>query len=144
MNQLTFILIATLMTILCLGLQAGVGVYAVQLARKLVFPAGHHDGESPIRRFWAIAFVMLVLTLGNFLQIIVWAVLYLYLGEFERFNDAFYFSGVTFTSLGYGDITLSEAHRGLSPVQAANGLMMFGVSTAILFAVIQNQRHGDD
>lgn len=139
MDYITFILTATLMTLLCLSLQAIVGVYAVHLFR--VYASKQSVAQSLIQSFTAIALVMLLLMLGNLLQIIAWAYLYIYLGEFQTFKDAFYFSGVTFTSLGYGDIILSEVHRGLSPIQAANGLMMFGVSTAILFAVIQNHKH---
>lgn len=138
MEHLTFLSIATAMTVLCLSLQSIVGVYAVQIFRGYAHKGDH--AHSHIKSFTAIALVMLILMLGNLLQIIAWAYLYIYLGEFSAFNDAFYFSGVTFTSLGYGDITLSETHRGLSPIQAANGLMMFGVSTAILFAVIQNYK----
>ncbi|WP_246737506.1 potassium channel family protein [Nordella sp. HKS 07] len=48
-----------------------------------------------------------------------------------------YFSGVTFTSLGYGDVVLDGQMRPLGPLQAANGLMMFGITTALFISVIQ-------
>jgi CBS domain containing-hemolysin-like protein len=48
-----------------------------------------------------------------------------------------YFSGVTFTSLGYGDVVLPRQVRLLAPLQAANGLMMFGISTALFIACVE-------
>ncbi|MDB5376462.1 MAG: hypothetical protein JWR00_908 [Rubritepida sp.] len=48
-----------------------------------------------------------------------------------------YFSGVTFTSLGYGDVVLQGRTRLLAPLQAANGLMMFGITTALFIAAVQ-------
>ncbi len=65
------------------------------------------------------------------------AVLYLWLGEFESLERALYFSTVTFTTLGYGDITLQEGWKLLSSLEAANGIILFGVSTAFVFAVIR-------
>ena len=50
---------------------------------------------------------------------------------------AVYFSFVTFTTLGYGDITLSEGWRLLSGIQALNGILLVGWSTALIFAVVQ-------
>jgi len=87
------------------------------------------------RRF---AVLMVVLLLGNVVQIGIWGVLYWILKAFEDFETALYFSGVTFTTLGYGDVVL-KGHYGrlLAPVQAANGVMMFGVTTAAFFAAIQ-------
>ena len=49
-----------------------------------------------------------------------------------------YFSGVTFTSLGYGDVVLDGRMRLLAPLQAANGLMMFGITTALFIAAVQH------
>lgn len=46
-------------------------------------------------------------------------------------------STVTFTTLGFGDITLDENWRLLSSFEAANGLLMFGWSTALIFAAVQ-------
>jgi voltage-gated potassium channel Kch len=50
---------------------------------------------------------------------------------------ALYFSTVTFTTLGYGDITLQERWQLLSSFEAANGIILFGVSTAFVFVAIR-------
>lgn len=62
----------------------------------------------------------------------VWALAFLAVGEFDTLEAALYFAIVTFTTLGYGDITLSQSWRLLSGVCAANGLLLFGLSTAFL------------
>jgi len=66
-----------------------------------------------------------------------WAYVYLMLGEFNDFKKALYFSVVTGTALGYGDITLSERWQLLSTFEAMGGLLLFGVSTAFLFAFMR-------
>jgi hypothetical protein len=81
---------------------------------------------------------MLVLVLGNFLQISIWAFLFLYLGEFQHFIDAVYHSGVNFATLGYGDIVMSPRHRILGPMEAVNGVLMIGVTTAVMMSVLQD------
>jgi hypothetical protein len=58
-------------------------------------------------------------------------------GEFTRFAGAFYESAMNCTSLGYGDIVMPASWNLLGPLEAANGMLMFGVSTALIFAVIQ-------
>jgi hypothetical protein len=80
--------------------------------------------------------VMLLLMLGNSLQIALWAWLFVLLGEFDSFATALYFSAVTFATLGYGDLVLSESWRLLSGLEAANGILMFGVSTAVMTAAV--------
>jgi len=82
--------------------------------------------------------VMLLLMTGIFLQIAIWAALFQNLGEFELFATAFYHSGVNFATLGYGDIVMSPAHRVLGPLQAVNGVLMIGVSTALLMSAFQD------
>lgn len=88
---------------------------------------------------------VLVLLVLHTLQIVVWAYAYLAIvpaGELDTFEEATYFSFVTFTTLGYGDITLSEGWRLLSGIQALNGIMLVGWSTAMLFAVVQRTWQG--
>ena len=72
--------------------------------------------------------------LGNIVQIAFWALLYTALGAFEGFETASYISGVTFTSPGHGDVVLHSRTRLLAPLQAANGLMMFSISTTLFMA----------
>ena len=82
--------------------------------------------------------VMLLLMLGNCLQMALWAGLFMLLGEFDNFVTALYFSGVTFATLGYGDLVLSPPWRLLSALEAANGILMFGVSTAVMTAAVSD------
>ncbi|MGB3020865.1 MAG: potassium channel family protein, partial [Methyloceanibacter sp.] len=64
-------------------------------------------------------------------------ILYLALGAIGSFEQAVYFSTVTFTTLGFGDIILDERWRLLSSFEAANGLLMFGWSTALVFVAVK-------
>ena len=81
--------------------------------------------------------VMLMLVLGNLAQVAIWALLFQLLGEFHSFNAAFYHSAVNFATLGYGDIVMSEKHKLLGPIEAINGVLMIGFSTAVLMAAVQ-------
>ena len=62
------------------------------------------------------------------------------LGAFETLERALYFSVVVFTTLGFGDITLPEPLRLLSGLSAANGLLLFGLSTAYLVEFLSGLR----
>jgi hypothetical protein len=74
---------------------------------------------------------------AHLIEIALWAVLLIICGEFQEFGNAFYHSAVNYTTLGYGDLLLTPSWRLLGPLEAANGALMFGVSTAMVFAVIQ-------
>ncbi len=93
------------------------------------------------RNYIVMTRVLVVTTLGIFLvhtiEIWIWAALYFLLGEFETMERSLYFSTVTFTTLGYGDITLPERWQLLSSLEAVNGIILFGVSTAFVFGVIR-------
>lgn len=67
-----------------------------------------------------------------------WAALFLYLGEFTELKRALYFSVVTSTTLGYGDITLSECWQILGTFEAMGGLILFGASTAFLLGTMRH------
>ena len=66
-----------------------------------------------------------------------WAFIYVWLGEFADVNEAVYFSVVTATTLGYGDITLSPTWRFLGSFEAMGGLILFGASTAFFLGVMK-------
>jgi hypothetical protein len=80
---------------------------------------------------------MLYALVAHLIEIAFWAVLFVICGEFSDFRTAYYHSAVNYTSLGYGDIIMSPAWRLLGPLETADGMLLFGVSTAMIFAVIQ-------
>jgi hypothetical protein len=82
--------------------------------------------------------VMMLLVLGNIAQVAIWALLFRLLGEFPGFGEAVYHSAVNFATLGYGDIVMSNNHKFLGPIEAINGVIMIGVSTAALMAAFQD------
>jgi Ion channel len=74
---------------------------------------------------------------AHLVEIAVWAVLFIVCGEFRDFATAYYHSAVNYTTLGYGDLIMSVRWRLLGPLEAANGMVMFGVTTALVFGLIQ-------
>ena len=81
------------------------------------------------------------LLLGNLLQIAIWAELFMFYGEFQDFATAFYHSIVNFSTLGYGDLVMSDKRRLLGGLEAANGVLMLGLTTSILYAVLNTILH---
>lgn len=91
-------------------------------------------------RFWRdltfIAVTSLVALTAHLIEMAVWAVVFVICGEFSDLAEAFYHSAVNYTSLGYGDMVMSASWRLLGPLETADALLMFGLSTAMVFAVI--------
>jgi hypothetical protein len=87
---------------------------------------------------FVVSSVMLLLVVGNLAQVAIWALLFQIVGEFDHFDAAFYHSAVNFATLGYGDIVMSDQHKLLGPIEAINGVLMIGVSTAALMATFQD------
>ena len=82
------------------------------------------------------ASVLLTLHLA---EVLMWAFAYYTIPGIQTpstVEDCIYFSMVTFTSLGYGDIVISSSWRLLSGIQAMAGMLVFGWSSALLFAAM--------
>jgi len=112
------------------------------LAQRFLDARGHWGSRYAMSALITAAIVLVML---HVLEIIVWAGVYKALvpaGELADLESAVYFSFVTFTTLGYGDITLSEGWRLLSGIQALNGILLVGWSTALMFAVVQKSWQG--
>ena len=76
----------------------------------------------------------------HLIQAAIWALVYMLLPEvteFETFEKSMYFSLVTFTTLGYGEITIASSNRLLAGLEAINGITLIGWSTAFMFAIFQ-------
>jgi hypothetical protein len=92
-------------------------------------------------RFWRdvsiVAGVAMLALAAHLIEIAGWAWVFSLCGQFPNFAAAFYRSAVNYTTLGYGDAEMSPSWKLLGPLEAADGMLMFGVSTAMLFTVIQ-------
>jgi hypothetical protein len=92
------------------------------------------------RGFWTdtriVVPVILLAMVAHLIEIALWATVFLLCGEFADFGTASYHSAVNFTTLGYGDVLMSPHWTMLGPLEAGTGMLMFGVSTAQVFAVI--------
>ncbi len=129
-----FLGVATM--VICLIIQSLLGALAVYFYANL--QSVQLRTRSFLRTLSLLVVVMLVLLFGNLIQVAVWAQLFIYLGEFQSYADSVYHSAVNFATLGYGDIVMSERHRLLGPMQAINGVLMVGVSTAVVMAALQD------
>jgi len=93
---------------------------------------------------WRQASMILLVVFGIFalhtLQVWCYAVLYRLLGEFATFEQALYFSTVSFSTVGFGDLTLGVNWRVLGAIEAVNGLVLIAWSTAFLMSVTTRLR----
>jgi hypothetical protein len=121
--------------LLCLLLQAWLMVVAQRYYMRYQDAISNSRWLPTLRVVWG---VMLLLLLGNIAQIGVWALLFQFLEEFADFESAFYHSAVNFSTLGYGDVVMSDEHRLLGPIEGLNGVLMIGVSTAMLMSAFQD------
>jgi voltage-gated potassium channel len=113
------------------------------LMRRYGGPDGNFHGRKALPALTWTAVFLLMLHLA---EVIVWALAYLLVlpeSQLDSFDKAVYFSVVTFTTLGYGDITLIDSEwRVLSGMEALNGILLVGWTTAFLFVIFQRSWRG--
>lgn len=119
-------------TILIHALPLRATIASVRREKKL-----GHLGTSFWKDMGVVMRTILYAFVAHLIEIALWATLFVICGEFSDFATAYYHSAVNYTSLGYGDIIMSPAWRLLGPLETADGWLLFGVSTAMIFAVIQ-------
>jgi Ion channel len=111
---------------------AGLGALMRRLNTRAIESEGLRHSLSTVMAATVVAIAAL-----HGCEAAVWAVVYRLIGVVPDFETAFYFSFVAFTTLGLGDVTLKPPWRILSAMEAADGMLLFGWSTAFLFAVLQ-------
>ncbi len=136
MNLFLQLLIGTAM----IGLTVSVHGAALDLVMK---NAGHW--ETKVKRLAQKLYkpvvsitVVLALFTAHIVEIWLWAALYLLLDCLPNntLSEALYFSTVTYTTVGYGDIVLVDGFRMMSGIEAANGFLLFGWTTAFIFEIM--------
>ena len=96
-----------------------------------------HESPSTFGRLCAVGGTILLMFVASVIEACAWAVAFVMLGAISGWEPALYFSVVTLTTLGYGDIVLDPQWRLFGAIEAANGVIMFGCSTAVVVAVVQ-------
>ena len=108
------------------------------LVVRMVLPKEEKSASRKrLMHLYSVAGVVLLMFLISVIEVLAWSLTYLWLGALESLEKATYFSMVTFTTLGYGEIVLDEQWRLLASFEAANGIIMFGWTTAIVLAAVQ-------
>jgi hypothetical protein len=106
--------------------------------RRYADPNGDFSARAVLPALTSTAVVLLILHL---VEVVIWALAYVLIlpgDQLVSFEKAVYFSVVTFTTVGYGDITLIDHDwRVLSGIEGLNGILLVGWTTALLFAVFQ-------
>jgi voltage-gated potassium channel Kch len=125
------LLTALTLMALCVAIHAaGVSWALEQLRRR----------PRQVPRFWAstrlFVFLAAWIVLLHLTEISVWAAYYLWRDAMPDLASALYFSAVTYTTTGYGDLVLVEKWRLLGAVEALTGILMCGWSTGFFFAIV--------
>jgi hypothetical protein len=102
-----------------------------------------HVLHSPARtdkRFWPITWLLIriawLLIVIHMFEIAVWALFFWWEKCLPNIESAFYFSGVTYVTLGYGDLLLPKEWRLFGPLEALAGNLMVGLSIAFFFVIV--------
>jgi len=90
--------------------------------------------------FWPTTWLLVRLTcaliLIHLLEIAVWGFFFAGVGSLPDLEAAFYFSGTTYATVGYGDVVLKDEWRMFGPVEGLVGILMCGLSSGLFFAVV--------
>ena len=117
----------------------GVSVTMHAIALTMAFRYVESRTEDLEVHFWRGTFLLTGIAgwtvLSHLLQILTWGAVYSGFGAIRDLTDAFYFSAVTYTTTGYGDLVLPEAWRVVGGIEALTGILMFGLSTGLFFGV---------
>jgi hypothetical protein len=122
---------ALILMALCVAIHAAGVSWALRRLRR-------RRRQTP--RFWTVTrlvvFVSVWIVLLHLTQISVWALFYVWRDAMPDLPSALYFSAVTYTTTGYGDLVLPAGWRLLGAVEALTGILMCGWSTGFFFAIM--------
>lgn len=131
----------------------GLGIVALNVVLQAIMTMYWVSDTNKVLKKWTgeltririlklLIFSFLLLTFLHIVHSLAWAsaiyVIPSIEADFQNFHQIVYYSLVTFTTLGYGDMTISSEWQILSGIEAINGIMLIGWSTALMYSLIQN------
>lgn len=106
------------------------------LVLRLLMKSRSVPPAAPWPIVWLLVRITWRLILVHLVEVVVWALFYLWAQCLPDAESAFYFSGVTYTTLGYGDVVLPKPWRILGPIEGLTGILMCGLSAGLFFATV--------
>jgi len=125
------LLIAFLLMAVCVMVHA----IALTSAFRYVEARAISLGGESWRGTWLLSRIAAWTILSHLLQIVIWGFVYAAFDAIHGLTNAVYFSAVTYTTTGYGDLTLPEEWRIVGGIEALTGILMCGLSTGLFFGV---------
>ena len=111
----------------------GMGLMLKALSRWALLSQTHL--WAIIRRLvWAACYLILL----HVIEISIWAAFYLWQECLPDLETALYFSGVTYATIGYGEVVLASPWRLFGPIEGLTGILMCGLSTGLFFAMVNH------
>ena len=117
-----------------------IATHALVMAAVLRVARAANERETSHQSFRLIVVMtatVSVLMAAHIAEVIAWSFAYAIVGVAPPGTDLIYFAFVNYTTLGYGDVTPLQRWHLLGPMTAMNGVLLFGWSTAVIFAVLQ-------
>ena len=115
-------------------------VFGLSLIRRwidVVMPSiNKQHGFSPSSR-WAIGAVALCVTVLHSVEAALWAATFLFLGALPNARTAMLYSLNAITAFGHVNLYLEDRWQLMGSLEALNGWILFGLSTAFLFGLIE-------
>ncbi|WP_338548048.1 ion channel [Roseovarius phycicola] len=132
MSVLVQIALGSLLLIIC-------GLLHIAIASWLVsFLISQRPMQTSDRQRGTLGLISLVFgafALSHTLQVYIWAAGIWIVGALPGYEASIYFALVTYTTVGYGDVTLGPDHRIFGAMASVTGILMFGLTTAFLVGV---------
>ncbi|WP_300032631.1 ion channel [uncultured Roseobacter sp.] len=110
-------------------------IHIMIIARMIRHLASHdHFAAHKTARHQLVTLCVLFLItlLSHTIQLYFCALMLWLVGALQGYEEPIYFSLVTYTTLGYGDVVLTPQFRILGAMISVTGIVMFGMTTAFL------------
>lgn len=134
MSLLQQLLWGSLVLILCLILETAILLHCANSIKRMARRFG--TDFKPRHTTMFIFVILSYILFAHTLQVWIWSSGLVVFGALPDWNTAIYFSLVTYTTLGYGDVVLGPGLRIFAAFASVTGLLGFGISTAFIVAAL--------
>ena len=135
MTILMQIFLGSILLGICSFIHIALMVLGIKVLRRVSNPEAPEPGRFRALNLLLIGFS--VVLVAHTVQVWIWALSFVWMETLPNLHDAIYFSLVTYTTVGYGDVTLDVGHRIFGAMASITGLLNFGLSTAFLVGLFE-------